>query len=894
MIVTFQINFHTVWGQKIGIVGSIPELGNHEPALAKEMNYAGDGNWRLTMELPGSVQTISYRYVLMEGDQLTFEDRARYHRFSFDDPDGRYLLYDHWQLRPEHLPFYSFAFTKSFFAHPQTADRKKTESNSKLTLRVLAPRVERGRRVALTGDHACLGNWDTEQALFLYPEEAPVWSVDIDASTLTFPLQCKFFVCDENKRLLYWEEGENRTLDIPLIAPGEQAVVSDLCFRENRPLWRGAGTVIPVFSLRSEHSFGVGDFGDLQMMVDWAKKTGQCIIQVLPMNDTIATYTWRDSYPYSAISVYALHPMYLCLAWLKSLCDCDKMDYFAKKQKELNACESVDYESVVPLKLDYCRAYFRQEGKSVMESDSYKTFFKQNTSWLIPYAAYSYLRDVHHTADFSQWNEYAVYDLSGIRKLCATDGKAYPELSFYYFLQYLLHLQFKRVSDYAREQGVALKGDLPIGVSRTGVEVWTEPQYFNLDGQAGAPPDDFSVDGQNWMFPTYNWPLMAKDDYAWWKKRFAKLEDYFDCFRIDHILGFFRIWEIPVAYVKGLCGHFSPALPLTKTEIEQYGLAFDERRFTRPHIAGENLSLLFGEDTEEVKAAFLAQASFKYFVLKPFCDTQRKIEALFAGKEDAKAVRIRNGLCAIAHEVLFLHDPQCPDRFHPRIVASESFLYKELADSDRQAFDRLYWHFFYHRHNDFWKKRAFERLTPLSEHTGMLICGEDLGMIPASVPEVMNELQILSLEIERMPKKDDCEFADLTQLPYHSVCTTSTHDMSPLRSWWKEDREKTSRYYRNVLQQTGTVPEECTSEIASQILSNHLNAPSMLVIIPWQDWMAIDDALKRGDADAERINVPANAHHYWRYRMHITLETLLQADRLNERIAGMIKRSNRG
>lgn len=216
-----------------------------------------------------------------------------------------------------------------------------------------------------------------------------------------------------------------------------------------------------------------------------------------------------------------------------------------------------------------------------------------------------------------------------------------------------------------------------------------------------------------------------------------------------------------------------------------------------------------------------------------------------------------------------------------------------MNTSEKYAFDQLYWDFFYHRHNDFWKAQAFKRLTPLVGSTNMLVCGEDLGMIPESVPDVMNKLQILSLEIERMPKTPQREFSDLFSLPYNSVCTTSTHDMSPLRNWWKEDREKIQRYYNNVLHYEGQAPGECSSEIASRIITNHLATNSMLTIIPLQDWFAIDDTVKRKDIEAERINVPANSNHYWCYRMHIPLESLLMKEEFNDKVAQLIVASGR-
>ncbi|MEG2067901.1 MAG: 4-alpha-glucanotransferase [Tannerellaceae bacterium] len=893
MKVTFNINFHTVWGQSVCIVGSIPGLGSWEPALAKEMNYLGEGAWQLRLECPSSVQTIEYRYFLRVNEKQIFEEWEKNHRIVLDGRSECYTLYDYWQIRPTNLAFYSSAFTKSLFAHPCNTHERVIRSGKKLVIKISAPRVEKNQTIAITGNQPCLGDWNPDKALILSCDTFPEWHIDLDANEINYPLEYKFLVYDHDSRQpLYWEVDENRTLSLPEQEVGETVSISGLYFRDNLPQWRCAGSVIPVFSLRSERSFGVGDLGDLHMLVDWAKKTHQRIIQVLPMNDTTMSRTWADSYPYSAISIYALHPMYINLRLMGELNDLKQADFFAQKQQELNALPSLDYEAVVKYKEKYCQAFFNQEGHAILESEAYHKFYAENEYWLIPYATYCYLRESYGTSDFTQWEGNAVYNATRVRGLCRPGSEAYEEITFSFFLQFVLHTQFKAVSDYARKNGIVLKGDLPIGVNRTSIEAWTEPQYFNLDSQAGAPPDDFSVIGQNWGFPTYNWEVMEMDNFAWWKRRFRKLSDYFDCFRIDHILGFFRIWEVPEEYVEGLCGHFNPALPLTKGEIEQYGFSFNESRFTTAHINEQFLPTLFGEYADEANT-YLAQSSSRHYVLKPFCDTQRKIERLFTGKKDEASLCVKQGLFTIANEVLFLKDPHDDERFHPRISAHLSFIYRELSQSDRYAFDQLSWNFFYQRHNEFWKVQAFKRLTPLVACTDMLVCGEDLGMIPESVPDVMSKLQIFSLEIERMPKTSQREFADLPNLPYHSVCTTSTHDMSPLRSWWKEDREKTQRYYNNVLLRNGEAPSECTAELATQIVTNHLNAPSMLAIIPLQDWFAMDDAIKSPDVESERINVPSNPNHCWCYRMHIPLEALLKADGLNRKIVSLIEDAGR-
>lgn len=576
--------------------------------------------------------------------------------------------------------------------------------------------------------------------------------------------------------------------------------------------YRGAGTAIPVFSLRSGDDFGTGEFYDLRKMVDWAAETGQNIIQVLPINDTTMTGTWQDSYPYNACSTFALHPQYINLPAAGVKVDAA----YRKLQAELNSLPSVDYARVNAEKTRLLRNLFAKKGAEVLAGKAYKTFLSANRHWLLPYAAFCALRDENGTADFTRWGEYAVY---GERKVSAYIKSHEEAVGFYCFIQFHLDAQLKEVRGYAHSRGVSLKGDLPIGISRTSVDAWCFPKLFNMDSQAGAPPDAFARDGQNWGFPTYNWEEMAKDDYSWWKKRLGKMAEYFDAFRIDHILGFFRIWEIPVPEKSGLMGHFSPAQPYTMEEI-----------------AGRNLPA----------------------------------------------------------EGLFIQDPHKPGYWHPGISGRDSEAYAGLESWQKDSYDRLYEDFFYHKHNEYWKRQALRKLPALIGATGMMACGEDLGMIPACVPDVMSALKILSLEIQRMPKGFGETFGHTGSYPYLCVCTTSTHDMNPLRAWWEEDRELTQRYFNEVLHRDGEAPADCTPDICGQIIRDHLASPAMLVILPLQDWLGMDASLRHPDPASERINIPADPRNYWKYRMHLTLEDLLGSREFNSKVKGMISSSSRG
>lgn len=874
------------------VCGSIPELGGGEPVMAKEMDCTDGEHWSLQLDLPDEITEIEYHYILTDVDgKVATEPWNRKHRIVFDRTASSYCLYDYWREEPKNIVLYTSAFTQNLFAH-NASEPTYEQPDRSLIIRIPNPRVQKNQQVALTGNQACLGHWDTTQAKLLRPSGAAEWEVCLNANEIRFPFEYKFFVCDEAKQVCHWEKGDNRLLTKEPSETYEVTVISEYPYREDLPEWKGAGTVIPVFSLRSKQSFGVGDLHDLQLLIDWAEQTQQCIIQVLPMNDTTRTHTWRDSYPYSAISIYALHPIYISLYDMGILNASERMAYFREKQIALNEKEEVDYEAVEHYKTAYCRAFFEQEGAAILSSNDFKRFRADNQKWLIPYAAFCYLRDQYHTADFSKWGKDAIYSPFRIEKLSAENGSAYPEISFIYFQQYVLHTQFQTVSNYAREKGIILKGDLPIGIHRTSVEAWTDTRNFNMNGQAGAPPDDFSAMGQNWSFPTYNWEIMEEDGFTWWKKRFGKMSDYFDSFRIDHILGFFRIWEIPLDYVQGLCGHFRPALPLTVAEIASYGLTF-KKEFTSAVIHRKYLSELFGEQTEVVIDHYLSPIDAEHMILNPFCDTQRKIQSIFEGHEDRVSRQIESGLYALANEVLFLEDPYEPGKYHPRISASQSYRYQELTEAEQSAFDKLYAYFFYVRHHDFWKSTALNRLRPLVATTEMLVCGEDLGMIPDSVQEVMEDLHILSLELGRISKAFGQEFTDLKAVPYYSVCTTSTHDMSPLRTWWEEEPERTRRYAQFVLKGSESTTAECTPEIAEQIITEHLYAHSMLTILPLQDWLAMDHELRRKDARQERINIPADPNHYWRYRIHIPLEQLLKASDFNQKIRAMLSKSHR-
>ena len=628
-------------------------------------------------------------------------------------------------------------------------------------------------------------------------------------------------------------------------------------------------------------------------MVDWVSATRQRVLQVLPINDTTNTRTWTDSYPYSCISIFALHPQYADFTSLPALADKKKAAEFEALRQELNALPQIDYERVNNAKNEYLQLLYEQEGKKVLSSAKFKKFFDEEKHWLVPYAQYCCLRDRYGTADYSQWPDHKRWDEHDRAALSSSRTKQYKEVAYSYFVQFILYTQMCEVHEYARQHGVILKGDIPIGVNRYGCDVWQEPRYFNLNGQAGAPPDDFSVNGQNWGFPTYNWEAMLKDDCAWWVRRFQNMAKYFDAYRIDHVLGFFRIWEIPVDAVHGLLGQFAPALAMTREEIEAYGLHFQDELFLEPFIMDWVLERIFKERAGEVKEKYLEPTHDGRYRMKPEFDTQRKVEKAFEGVTEEKELWLRDGLYALISDVLFVRDHRNPEKFHPRISAQLDFIYESLYDSDKFVFNKIYNDYYYRRNNQFWYREAMKKLPLLVQATRMLVCAEDLGMVPDCVPWVMNELRILSLELQSMPKDPSVKFGHLSRNPYRSVCTISSHDMPTLRMWWDEDEQRTQEYYSTMLYRGDSAPHPLPGWLARDIISRHLTCPSMLCVLALQDWLAIDERLRLPDAGAERVNIPANPRHYWRYRMHLNIEDLLAADAFNQEISTLILQSGR-
>lgn len=892
MKITLNINYHTQWGESLFVSGNIPELGNGDARKAVEMSLTSPDMWQLTLNLNRDSGNFEYSFIVKAPEKDWRFECGKPHKFVSGVGISEYRVFSSWQDMPADKPFYSSAFIDGMLRRPYK-DQPLAAHAGMVNIRIEAPMIEPDDALAITGEGSLLGNWNPAEAIIMNDGNFPVWEVNLPSDQLQIPFEYKFIVVKKATReLVGWEKLNNRVYGIRPESKTENVVIEGLRFVNPKEDWKGAGTAIPVFSIRTESDFGVGDFVDIKKMVDWCALTGQKILQLLPVNDTTMTNTWIDSYPYKANSTFALHPMYLNLWEVGTLKDPKRRDYYHQLAEELNSLEAIDYERVNAGKQEYLREIFAEQGASTRRKKEYKEFVSSNEYWLKPYAAWCVLRDLFQTPDNNHWGDNAEYEAKKVDSLYVQHKDAFD---FHYYVQYHLDRQLRNARDYAHSKGVVLKGDIPIGISRFSADAWVSPELFNMNTQAGAPPDDFSVLGQNWGFPTYNWDEMAKDGFRWWKNRFRKMSDFFDAYRIDHILGFFRIWEIPLDAVHGLLGYFNPALPFSPEELRNsYDFYLDEDLMTHPLILDWMLDDFFGEMKEEVKAKFFDRIGSNRYSLKSFVDTQIKVEAYFEPLEHTEQnERIKSALLGIIDDVLFIEDPYNRGHYHPRIAAQYTYQFRILSDYAKWNFNRLYTDFFYHRHNDFWYGKAMWKLPPLLDATSMLTCAEDLGMIPDCVPEVMRRLEILALEIQRMPKDPNAEFGDTWHYPYYSVCTTSTHDMAGIRGWWESDRGITQRFYNVVLHEDGSAPHYAEPWICDKIVTLHLESPSMLCILPLQDWLSCDGSIRREKPNDEQINVPANPRHYWRYRMHLTVEQLLGNDSFNAAMRQRIAESGR-
>ena len=779
--VTFTLPYHTEPAHGLVITGeskaavSVP--------FHSAMSETEPGIWQTTVELDADKYIeLKYTYTVQDGDVIIRSEPLYRH--------GLRLQYD------PILPIYDVRID-DLWCEPSSWHRfmdqplaslmdLKGQSNIRMPsipltfLQTLVFRTEHPLPgdLLLCGDHPTLGAWDPEKALPLTHTRYG-YTAEID-HRISFEYKLVLKDPDGTYR---WETGENRHhrpggtyLGITYQAPPHFDEI------EAPEVKQIEGTVLPLFSLRTDRSYGVGDLGDAVEFVCWLRHVGHRVYQMLPIYDTIFTETLDDTYPYNAITTFGIHPIYMDIRRLPHYMGMKERKRWEKQAKELNALPQVDYQATLKLKLEVIKKCYAEWMDNKGNKDqSFQVFCEKHKENLLPYCLFCSIRDANpgmQVEDFPQYSTFAK----------AEKGEVYTNerLLPYAYAQYFLYKQLEELNSYAKKVGVALKGDLPIGVGRNSVDVWQHPEYFHLDYCAGSPPDFFSADGQNWGFPTYNWDAIAKDGYSWWQKRFSAMEEYISMIRVDHILGFFRIWSIPTDSGQPGDGHYVPAVGYDK----------DRARGLEPYFTTDDKGLL--------------------------------------------------------HPMLF---PQ----LHPN--------YSTLADEKKARLHEIAREYYESRNEHLWRSTAYKRLTAVLRSTKLLICAEDLGVLPHTIHEVLEALDLVTLEVIRMPKKLGSTFVLPQDIPALSVLTTSTHDMSGLRGWWSdlsEDQKKELAFLYGF-------EEDLTPAGLVRALRR---MPSHLLILPLQDWCVLSGYGSEVDPADEQINHPEDPHNIWNYRMVGTIDNL--------------------
>ena len=616
MKLKFSLQYNTIWGESLHVCLTCW----HQDGKMRSQNVmmqTDDGSlWAVETSLMESranpVVTVEYIYQVEDahGKLVRREWSKVPRRFSVDSALN-YIFTDSWRDAP--LPYHLYSDAYRSISGWNMGSEVKTEKlpmfRKTVIFRVSAPQLVKGESVGICGSHPAIGDWNPSRYLKMSSMGDGDWILSVNVDAMRYPVEYKYVVIDDkSNHIKSWEEGDNRSTGDLNFPDGQVMVLYGEPLRLGETPWRLAGVAVPVFALRSEQSFGVGDFGDLERMAVWAAKVGIKMIQVLPVWDTTSTHSWTDSHPYNIISAFALHPLYMDIGQLGPLSDEGKMTTYNRQQRELNTLKEVDYLAVEKVKANYLDDLFDERGEECLRSDDCKAFVTENEWWLVSYAAFCILRDRFHTSRYDDWQEWAVYDRNRILGLLDEEQKTYHKIIF---TQYHLYRQLKNACDKARQMGVTIKGDLPIGVYRDSVETWVHPHLFNMDSQTATPPDLLSPWGQNWGFPTYRWTdeldeqLDGKPSLTeWLRTRLRVMEQFFGAVRIDHIVGFFRVWQLPSHAVHATMGHFSPALPLSEEEIGRFGLSFRKELMTRPFINDRVLDRFFGIHAAYVKEHF--------------------------------------------------------------------------------------------------------------------------------------------------------------------------------------------------------------------------------------------------------------------------------------------------
>ncbi len=894
----FKLNYVTHFGEEVFIHFNTPLHPQTSNSNKVKLVYKNALCWEKLISIPSDAlldKKIIYYYSIEVQNEIKYISDNYEVTVSKKMIEKKLLvLNDEWVSNTEFKLFFNQPCFTEILLAPIQHTNKTLVNKGNCNFYVKDYVLKANQKIAIIGNLVELNNWDLHKKplLLQYEVESKMYQIQLN---LPFKQQVeyKYIIIDDNNHgQAHFEMGENRTISVENSA---YYVFHDGFVRKAEQYFRGVGVAIPIFSLRSKKSGGIGEFNDLKSFADWGKKLGLKMIQILPINDTTALFNWKDSYPYSAISVFALHPIYLHLDELFSIKLSEQKKSYLQETQQLNVLEDIAYEKVLSVKWKYIKIIYDDVKSTLINDAHFLDFIKGNLDWMMGYSYFCYYRNMYQSADWTSWPK-KIKNEKPSSDFFYSELFKNAELTIHVVVQYWLHLQLLEASQYINKLGLILKGDLAIGVAYNSSDVWQHQDLFKLQFQAGAPPDDFSEYGQNWGFPTYHWELMKKTNYQWWRSRFEKMQTYFQAFRIDHILGFFRIWSIPKNEVQGLLGYFDPTIPVKPADLVNSGIYIPIERLTEPFINEEILDEIFQQDKEFVKSQFLdyINSTQNYNFKAPFTG-QKAILHFLKTKYPTyftNEVFIEKIFSLYANKILLPAEDN-EHEFHFRFFMQRTFSFKYLPYDQQEKLVIIYNNYFFERAENLWEQNARKKLPALKAATNMLICGEDLGLVPQCVPKLMKELNILNLEVQRMPNNNSISFNYPERSAYLCVVTPSSHDTSTLRGWWEEHPSYLATFYYDYLQLSGELPSVANEQIIKKILEKHVYSPAMWAVFQLQDILTLESSFHKGSPELERINIPAIAEHYWKYRMPILIENLMREESLNTKFKAILEQAQR-
>jgi 4-alpha-glucanotransferase len=643
------------------------------------------------------------------------------------------------------------------------------------------------------------------------------------------------------------------------------------------------GIAIPVGALKTSDSCGIGEFLDLIPFADFCQKAGIDLVQLLPVNDT-----GTESSPYSALSAFALHPVYIRLSELPEATPF--MTEIAELGERYEYRQRFCYREIRENKLALLRLIYNINENRIVDSKELADWIRDNP-WITEYAVFMLQKRRNFDASWKTWDKMRTPSHSEIQERWNNPAKRSEHL-FFAWVQMRLDGQFRRAVEACEKAGIALKGDIPIMMNEDSCDAWASPEFFRDDLRAGSPPDGPNPLGQNWGFPIYNWDNLRETDFDWWKNRLRQSSKYYHAYRIDHILGFFRIWSIPSGEGSGYLGWPTPHTPITQKELAERGFTGDRLRWIcEPHVSTRVIEEINGGDYLGAHGLMkklmnrIGQEELWLFKSEIRNESDIRAAAIPEAAKEALTRAWRNRMMQVTGR-----DALGKPTYAPVWEFRQSTAWASLSDGEKNSMEA-----FIREKADkdeiLWKNQAEELLGELTSSVDMLACAEDLGTIPACVPSVLEKLGILGLKVirwERRWAEPGQPFKALSAYPELSVATTSVHDSTTLRGWWEQ--ESGAREFLSAWK-----PESCgfpagtsdrffarySPEAAAFALKTLAATSARILVLPVQDVLALSGEYYRLSADEERINIPGSVNDFnWTYRLPDTIENLTGNEKL--------------